>query len=560
MLDIKKYGITPFGSVPNERQLAHFEMKKAFFHFGVNTFTNAEWGNGEEMEKIFDPTEMNVEQWIKSIKKAGFDLAIITAKHHDGFCLWPSAHTEHSVKNSPYKNGKGDVIREFTDACRKHGIKIGIYLSPWDRNAPFWGTDAYSHYYAKQLDELLSNYGRIDEIWWDGAGSAETRYDWELWAKLIREKQPHACIFGSMGATPYVDLRWVGNEKGSAGKTHYASIDACDLEAERPRILNVGKLGGDRYIVSECDVSIRPGWFYHKEQDGQVKSASRLNRLWFESIGRNSIMLLNFPPDRRGLVHEIDAENALRSHECITKMLSKNMLEGAVITADSALSDELSAQNLTIDREDTFYAANKKTAVIDIFPTSPEPFNVFTVSEVLEAGERITEWKLEAIEGEQITLLGKATSVGHLRAIRFPEGIYPHLRLTILGAKNPVLRSVAAYRFEDIDDEASIIEKKNLMLSDLANVDYEDNGHTAILSFGGIYPFNHISFKPCDPGKYQISVFNGSHYDPLLSGTIEGGIQHFHLADPVDGCYQIKIQCDSGFSCSNEFEVSLTRN
>ena len=563
MLDIRKYGIIPFGATPNERQLAHFKMKKAFFHFGVNTFTDMEWGNGEEMEKVFDPTEPDVEQWIVTVKKAGFDLAILTAKHHDGFCLWPSEHTAHSVKNSPYKNGKGDIVREFTDACHKHGIKVGIYLSPWDRNAPFWGTDEYSLYYAKQLNELLTNYGRIDEIWWDGAGSLETKYDWKLWADLIREKQPHACIFGSMGATPYVDLRWVGNEKGSAGKTHYASIDACDLEAERPRVLNVGKLGGDRYIVSECDVSIRPGWFYHKKQDSAVKSVSRLNRLWFESVGRNSIMLLNFPPDRRGVVHEIDAENAIRSHGCITKMLSKNYLDGAKINADAPLSTTLSAENLLVDREDAFYAAGTKNPVIDIFPNTTAPFNVFTVSEVTEAGERVSEWKLEAIEGEEVTLLGKATSIGHLRAIRFPEGAYSHLRLTITDAADtPVLRAVAAYRFEDVDDEESLSEKQNLMLSDLAGVEYENNGHTAILSFGGIYPFNHISFKPCDPCEYRVSVFNGLHYEPLLSGLTESGVQHFDLSEPVDGCYQIKIECDSGFSCSNEFEVSLkpTRN
>lgn len=366
MLDMKQYGIIPFGTVPSERQLAHYEMKKAFFHFGVNTFTDMEWGNGEELENAFDPTEMNVEQWIETIKKAGFDLAIITAKHHDGFCLWPSQYTEHSVKNSPYKNGNGDVIREFTDACRKFGIKAGVYLSPWDRNAPSWGTSDYSEYYAKQLTELVTEYGELHEIWWDGAGSAETPYDWGLWASIIRKHQPHACIFGSMGATPYVEMRWVGNENGTAGKNHYASIDAKDLEVEERVSLNSGKIGGNRYIPSECDVSIRPGWFYHASQDAQVKSVSRLNRLWFESVGRNSIMLLNFPPDRRGLICDTDAKNAILSHGYITKMLSKNYLKNATITADSALCESLSAQNLTRDGEESFYAAAQKTSVIDI--------------------------------------------------------------------------------------------------------------------------------------------------------------------------------------------------
>lgn len=558
MLDIKKYGITPYGAVPSERQLAHYEMKKAFFHFGVNTFTDAEWGNGEELERSFDPTEMNVEQWIENIKKAGFDLAIITAKHHDGFCLWPSKYTEHSVKNSPYKNGNGDVIREFTDACRKFGIKAGVYLSPWDRNAPFWGTSDYSAYYAKQLTELMTEYGEIHEVWWDGAGSAETPYDWELWASIIRKNQPNACIFGSMGATPYVEMRWVGNESGIAGKTHYASINAHDLEVEERIALNSGRIGGNRYIPSECDVSIRPGWFYHSSQDGQVKSVARLNRLWFESVGRNSIMLLNFPPDRRGLICDTDAQNAIISHGYITKMLSKNYLENATVTADSTLTEALSAQNLVRDGEESFYAADKNTSVIDIVLEKPAVFNVFTASEVLEAGERVTEWKLDAVNGEETTLLAKATSIGHLRALRFPEGEYGHLRLTVISsADKPVLRSVAAYRFEDINDEEALAERKNLMASDLSNVEYSADRKTATLSFGGIYPFNYVAFSGRGKGSYEISVFNGSRYEPLSLGELMRGRTCVKLEEPIEDSYQIRIYSETSFSTSNEFEVML---
>lgn len=558
MLDMKQYGITPFGAVPSERQLAHYEMKKAFFHFGVNTFTDAEWGNGTELEKAFDPTEMNVEQWIDVIKKAGFDLAIITAKHHDGFCLWPSKYTEHSVKNSPYKNGKGDVIREFTDACRKYGIKAGVYLSPWDRNAPFWGTNEYSAYYAKQLTELMTEYGEIHEVWWDGAGSAETPYDWGLWASIIRENQPKACIFGSMGATPYVEMRWVGNENGTAGKRHYASVNAYDLEIEERNFLNSGRLGGDRYIPSECDVSIRPGWFYHASQDDQVKSVARLNRLWFESVGRNSIMLLNFPPDRRGLICDTDAKNAIHSNEHITKMLSKNLLENAVITADSTLSDKFCSQNLLSPDEDKFYASARKTTVIDIVLEKAETFNVFTVGEVLEAGERVSEWKLEAIDGENITLLAKATSIGHLRALRFAEAEYRHLRLTILSsAEPPVLRAVAAYKFEDSNDEEALAERKNLMASELSNVEYSTDRKTATLSFGGIYPFNHIAFSGRGKGRYQISVFNGSRYELLSEGELVRGKTCVKLETPIEDSYQIQIYSETSFSTANEFEVTI---
>ena len=361
-----------------------------------------------------------------------------------------------------------------------------------------------------------------------------------------------------MGATPYVEMRWVGNENGTAGKNHYASIDAKNLEVEERVSLNSGKIGGNRYIPSECDVSIRPGWFYHASQDAQVKSVSRLNRLWFESVGRNSIMLLNFPPDRRGLICDTDAKNAILSHGYITKMLSKNYLKNATITADSALCESLSAQNLTRDGEESFYAAAQKTSVIDIVLDKPAVFNVFTASEVLEAGERVTEWKLEAVNGEEVTLLSKATSIGHLRALRFPEGEYRHLRLTILASEDKaVLRSIAAYRFEDIDDEDALAERKNLMTSDLSNVEYSADHKTATLSFGGIYPFNYVAFSGRGKGKYEISVFNGSRYEPLTSGDLMRGRTSVKLENPIEDSYQIQVYCETGFSSSNEFEVMI---
>ena len=266
---------SPFGATPSALQTEHMNLeKKAFFHFGINTFTNNEWGDGTERLAAFTPASLDVRQWIHGIKDAGFKLAIITAKHHDGFCLWPSKYTEHSIKNTPYKNGNGDIIKEFTDACREFGIKIGIYISPWDRNSPLWGKDEYSVYYAKQLEEIVTGYGRIDEIWWDGAGSAETRYDWKSWHDIIKKHQPTALIFGSMGATDYVSLRWVGNERGYANERHYASINPESLITEITAELNTGKLGGKRYIPAEVDVSIRPGWFYHEDQDSKIKSPS----------------------------------------------------------------------------------------------------------------------------------------------------------------------------------------------------------------------------------------------------------------------------------------------
>ena len=204
------FGIKPFGATPSGRQLNHMKFgKKAFIHFGINTFCNKEWGDGTENIELFAPSSLNVRGWIRDLKEAGFEFVILTAKHHDGFCLWPSKYTEHSIKNTPYKNGEGDIVREFTDACREFNVKAGIYVSPWDRYSKYWGTDEYSRQYAGQIEEIVTQYGRIDEIWWDGAGSHETKYDWGLWAYIIRTHQPEAVIFGSIGATPYAEMRWV---------------------------------------------------------------------------------------------------------------------------------------------------------------------------------------------------------------------------------------------------------------------------------------------------------------------------------------------------------------
>ncbi len=292
----EKYGLKPCGATPNERQMEWYGRERTiFFHFGMNTFTGREWGDGTESPQQFNPSELSCEQWVKAIKDGGFTTAILTAKHHDGFCLWPTKYTEHSVKNSPYKNGQGDIVREFVDACQKHGIKAGIYLSPWDRHEKTWGKDEYNDFYVGQLTELMSNYGKIWECWWDGAGSTEAVYDWERWAKTVRSLQPDAVIFGSLGATPWVDVRWVGNEKGVAGKPCYSTIDPISLVVETTSELNRGKLGGERFIPAEVDVSIRPGWFYHAEQDDMVRSPQNLVNLWFTSIGSNAGFLLNLP-------------------------------------------------------------------------------------------------------------------------------------------------------------------------------------------------------------------------------------------------------------------------
>ena len=543
MVDIKKYGISAFGASPNERQLEHFKIaKKAFFHFGVNTFTDNEWGDGTELERIFDPTELDTDQWISIIKEAGFKLAIITAKHHDGFCLWPSKYTEHSVKNSPYKNGKGDVIKEFTDSCRKYGIKAGVYISPWDRNSPYWGKDEYSDYYAKQLTELMTQYGELHEVWWDGAGSTETRYDWALWESIVRKYQPNAAIFGSLGAAEYVDLRWVGNERGFAGETHYASIDPEYLLHEAPAILNIGQIGARKYIPSETDVSIRPGWFYHSSQDQKVKTVSQINKIWFESVGRNSMMLLNFPPDRRGLICDIDAENAILSHKCISKMLSINFAEKAnIITVNSPLTpiivqNETTNVRLKIYQGDTFEIELPKAELI----------NVFAIAELIESGERVTSFVLESIdENEMSEILYEGTSIGFYRAVKIKSGMYKRFRLSITGSlAQPMLLNFGLHYFEDHNEEV----KPEESYIEIKSCETADNGKTVVVGFDGIYPYNYIEFQTSSNTAYMAYAFNGLSYDLIAEGYSSDEIVKIQLQNIIEGSYQLKIVANNALN------------
>ena len=433
-MDNELFDIQPYGATPNYRQLRMYEIgKKAFFHFGVNTFTNLEWGDGKESARIFDPTECDVRSWIRGIKAAGFKMAILTAKHHDGFCLWPSKYTEHSIKNSPYKGGKGDLVKEFTDACHEYGVLVGIYVSPWDRNAPYWGSSEYTYYYVNQLTEILTQYGKIDEIWWDGAGSSNANYDYGLWAYTVRKYQPDAVIFASMGAAAYAEQRWVGNEAGFAGSTHYASVNYDMIRKETIEDINRGIIGGDMYVPAEVDVSIRPGWFYHAEQDAKVKSSRALDDVWFKSIGRNAMMLLNFPPDRRGLIHDTDLKNAIESNRRINKMLSVNYADNARLSADSTYCSGTEIENVILEDKNLFFATNegKNKAVINIKLDDEYCYNVLMLGEKIELGERIVSFKLEALDlGEPITV-AEGTSVGYLKAVKFKESSYKDLRLTV---------------------------------------------------------------------------------------------------------------------------------
>ena len=387
MTDFSRWGLTPFGPAPNGRHMEWYRRgRTAFLHFTVNTFTDREWGDGTESPAVFAPTALDCRQWAQVLKDAGFTAAILTAKHHDGFCLWHTKTTAHSVKNSPCGV---DVVKEFTDACHEYGLKAGIYLSPWDQNHPSWGREEYNDVYAAQLTELMTRYGPIYECWWDGAGSTEAHYDWGRWTAIVRKFQPQCVIFGCLGAAEFVDVRWVGTEEGRAGRDCWATIDPETIVVENCADLNSGKWGGSHFIPAETNTSIRPGWFWHENQNDRVRSPENLVKYWFESAGRNTAILLNLPPDRRGLIHESDTESVRRWNALLEEIFAEDLAPRGTITADSPLHPDCGPKNLLEEDEERFYAAQSLTPTITLTFPEPVSFDCWQLEEVIELGHRV---------------------------------------------------------------------------------------------------------------------------------------------------------------------------
>jgi len=390
----------PVPPVPTPSQLAWQRIEMTMFlHFGVNTFTNREWGEGKEDPAIFNPSALDAKQWARTAKDAGFGLVILTAKHHDGFCLWPSKLTDHCVKKSAWKDGKGDVVREFTDACRDAGLKIGLYLSPWDRHERCYGTDDYNTHFKNQLTELLTGYGTIDEVWFDGAcgegpNGKKQVYDWDGYYGVIRKLQPQAVI-----AICGPDVRWVGNESGVA----------------RAGESSVQKRGNDAvWYPAECDVSIRPGWFYHPNEDAKVKPLDHLLDIYFRSVGRNSVLLLNVPPDRRGLLADPDVKRLQEFRAAIGDMLKTNLAAGKPAAADSVRGDAFAPAKALDGALDTYWAAEdgKTAARLEVDLGEPREFNLFNVQEPIQLGERSRKYRIEAEQDGKWLTLARGTVIG----------------------------------------------------------------------------------------------------------------------------------------------------
>ena len=414
----------PYGAAPTPQQIEWQRMEMNMFcHFGPNTFTGAEWGDGTEAEDLFNPSDLDCRQWARTAKAAGFKGIIITAKHHDGFCLWPNPVSKHTVRESSWRDGQGDVLKELSEACAEEGLKFGVYISPWDRNDPHYGTPEYNNVFVKTLDSVLGGaYGPVFEQWFDGANGEgpngkKQEYDWPLFNETVIRHQPHAVIFSDVGP----GCRWVGNEKGYAGRTNWSTLNAEGFTpgkgAPSGKSLNEGDRDGNAWIPAETDVSIRPGWFWKASENDKVKSLQQLLKIYYESVGRNSLLLLNVPPDTRGRIHETDSVRLMELRSALDRIFARD-LAGQV---------KRKGNTWTVDAKG--------------------PFNRLVLQEDIAMGQRIASFTVEALTADGWTPLARETTVGYKRILLLPECEASQIRISVTESlAKPLLSEIGLYQ------------------------------------------------------------------------------------------------------------------
>ena len=535
----------PHGPLPTDRQLAWHELEYyAFIHFNMNTFTNLEWGMGDEKPEWFNPTELDTRQWARVAKEAGMKGIIITAKHHDGFCLWPSAYTEHSVKNSPWRDGKGDVLRELADACKEYGLKFGVYLSPWDRNHADYGKPEYLDYFRNQLRELLTNYGEVFKVWFDGAnggtgyygGANENRkidnrtyYEWDTVFEIVRELQPMACIFSDGGP----DVRWVGNEEGWARPTNWSLLKRDDFApgvAENLEHLRAGQEDGTHWLPAEVNVSIRPGWYYHPYEDHKVKTLPQLLDIYYHSVGRNSSLNLNFPVDTRGLIHENDVEAVMKLADALKADFANDLAKGQKITATNVRgnSSRFSEKRLIDGKKDTFWATDDgiTESSLTINFNQATTLNRLLLQEYIPLGQRVRKFKVECIQDGDWQTLAEETTIGYKRILRLPTVTTRRLRITIEDSKAaPVISNLQVFNAPKVLETPVVTRNKDgevtIVAADKGIEGYyyaggSDPGTTSI-KYGGTFLFQ------------QKGVVKAIAIDPLTGYSSPVSLKEFDL-------------------------------
>lgn len=456
----------PVQPVPTERQLAWHDLEQyAFVHFTTNTFTGKEWGYGDENPDLFNPTGMNTDQWIKNFKDVGLKGVVLTCKHHDGFCLWPSAYTNHSVKSSKWENGKGDVVREVRESCKKYNMKFGVYLSPWDRNRADYATPSYVEYYRKQLRELFTNYGPVFEMWFDGAnggngyygGANEKRsidpftyYGWPITTKMVQEVEPDIVFFSDAGP----DIRWCGNERGYVGETNWCQLTTDTIYSGKPGIndlLNHGSEDGNKWLPAEVDVSIRPGWFYHASEDTLVKTPEQLFDIYLNSVGRGANLILNIPPDQRGLLHENDVISLKGWKKLIDEAFANNLALNSKVKADSyrGNSDRFAVTRLNDGDKETYWTTDDGVlqGSLEFDFGKPQVIKYVILQEYIRLGQRIRKFNIEEWKDNSWQEIANATTIGHKRIIRLEQPVeIQKLKINIEDSKAcPVISNVEIY-------------------------------------------------------------------------------------------------------------------
>lgn len=427
---------------PSPQQLAWQEAELSMFlHFGVNTFTGREWGDGTENPRIFNPTQLSARQWVQTAKEAGFKYVILTAKHHDGFCLWQSKYTEHSVKNSPWKDGKGDVVQEFTEACREAKMKVGLYLSPWDRHEPTYGdSPAYNQHFVNQLTELLTEYGEVAEVWFDGANGEgpngkRQEYDWQAFYATIRKHQPKALV-----AISGPDVRWVGNEDGFARETEWSVQDPDPTihPGQKDKI----------WWPAECDVSIRPGWFWREREDSQVKSLNHLMDIYYRSVGRNSVLLLNVPPNDKGLIADSDVARLKEFHKTVQESFAHDFAQGKTATSSPSLRGH-GAGNAVDARPNTCWipAEEGGEPFLEVDLRVPSSINAVMTQENTAEGQAVAAYRIDALTEGGWKPVVNGTTIGRKKIDRFDAVSASKLRLAILkSVAPPQIRRMGAFK------------------------------------------------------------------------------------------------------------------
>ncbi len=451
--------------VPSKEQLAWHKMEmNAFIHFTTNTFTDKEWGYGDESPEVFNPDTVNTDQWVSVLKESGFKGIILTCKHHDGFCLWPSKYTDHSIANSPYLNGKGDVVKQLSESCLQQNVKFGIYMSPWDRNRSDYGQDSYITYYRNQLKELFSTYGPVFEMWFDGANGGDgyygganeerridkkTYYDWPTTLDMVRDIQKNVIFFSDAGP----GVRWCGNESGFVNKTCWSTITPDTLFAGKPGIENLlatGAEDGSAWLPAEVDVSIRPGWFYHASEDSLVKTADELFNIYLTSVGRGALLLLNVPPDKTGHFHQNDIYSLKAFRSKLDQAFSVNYAKsGQIIASDTrGNSDDYSAANLLDNNRNTYWCTddNIEEAALEIVLNKNENLQYLVIQEYIELGQRIKQFTVEVYQDGEWKNVATETTIGYKRIVPL-NGINANkVRVVFEKSKAcPVISSIGLY-------------------------------------------------------------------------------------------------------------------